>query len=100
MSFVVSIGIPSLSAFGDSQVIINRVNYVARLTLVDLEHWCNHIIDIKSSFRSISFQHIYREQNSSANGLSKEALSLYMGKLAFIEYFEGEVIGNGNLRLF
>ena len=61
---------------------------------------CDRINDVNVSFLSLSFQHTYREHNSSVDDLSNEALSSDMGKFFFIEYLEGEVIGNGNLRLF
>jgi hypothetical protein len=35
------------------------------------------IKDLKGTFSKISFHHIYRELNDSANELSKEALSLH-----------------------
>ena len=73
---------------------------MARLTVVDLDHWCDHINEIKDSFISIGFYHIYRENNSSANGLSKESLTMEMGNLSFSEYLDVEIIGNGNIRLF
>ena len=38
MSFAVSIGIPTLSVFGDSQVIINGANSMACLAMMDLDH--------------------------------------------------------------
>ena len=73
---------------------------MASLAVMDLDHWCDRIIEAKASFRSISFQHIYREHNSNADGLSKEALSIELGKFSFIKFLEGEAIGNGNLQLF
>ena len=75
--------IPSKS-FKGTQVIINWDNYVACLTVVDLDHWCNHINEIKASFFSIIFQHNYREHNSSIDGLSKEALTMEMINLSFL----------------
>ena len=83
-----------------TQVIINWETYVARLIVVDLDHWCDRINEINSSFLSISFNHIHRENNSSADGLSKEALTMEMGNISFFEYMDGEIIGNWNIRLF
>ena len=64
------------------------------LAVVDLEHWCECISEVKASFLSIKFQHIYREHNTIVDVLSKEALSLEMGKISFIEILEGETIGS------
>ena len=40
-----------------------------------------------TSFPSISFQQVYREHNSSVDGLSKEALVLEPSLLSFMEFF-------------
>ena len=72
-----------------TQVIINWENYVARLTVVDLDHWCDRINEIKDSFIYISFQRIYRDHKSSVDGLSKEELTMEMGNLSFSEYLDG-----------
>ena len=98
--FVVSIGLHILSVCGDSQVIINWEKSVACLDVVDPEHWCDRITEVKSSFLSINFQHIYREHNMSADVLSKEALSLDMGKLSYIEMLDGESIGSDTIMFF
>ena len=73
---------------------------MARFTVVDLDQWCDRINEVKAFFLSLSFQHIYRENNSIADGLSKEALTMEMGNLSFSEYLDGETIGNGIIRLF
>ena len=98
--FVVSLGLPSLSVCGDSQVIINWENLVACLDVVDLDHWCDRIYEVKYSFLSINFQHIYMEHNMSVHALSNEALSLEMGKLSYIEMLDGESIGRDTIMLF
>ena len=67
---------------------------MACLDVVDLEHLCNHITEVKSSFLSINIQHIYRDHNMSADVLSKESLSLKMGKLAYIDMLDGDSIGS------
>ena len=67
---------------------------------MDLERWCDRIAGIKSSFLALKFQHIYREHNSSVDALSKEALTLEMGKLSYIEMMEGELIGSDTIMFF
>ena len=98
--FAASIGLPILHVYGDSMVIINCANFEAGLVVIDLEHWWSRITDVKTSFLSINFQHVYRENNTSVDGLSKEALLLESGLLTFTEVMEGEVIGGGTLQLF
>ena len=70
------------------------------MSVIDLVHWCERIDALKSSFLTINFSHIYREHNSSADALSKEALSLNMGTLSFLEFLDGEKIGCTTIQLF
>ena len=72
----------------------------AELNVIDLVHWCERIDALKSSFLTINFSHIYREHNSSADTLSKEALSLDMGPLSYLEFIDGEKIGSTTIQLF
>ena len=73
---------------------------MAYLYVVDLEHWCDHTTEVKASFLSINFQHIYREDNMSVDVLLKESLSLEMGKLSYIEMLDGESIGSDTILFF
>ena len=98
--FAVSLGLPTLSVCGESQVIINWENSVACLDVVDLEQWCDCITEVKASLLSINFQHIYREHNMSDDILSKEALSLEIGKLTYKEFLDGESIGSNTIPFF
>ena len=69
--FAASLGLPSLMVWGDSQVVINWENTKVGLNVLDLVHWCEHIVALKSSFLSLNFSHIYRELNLSVDALSK-----------------------------
>ena len=73
---------------------------MACLDVVDLEHWCDCITEVKAYFLSINVQHIYKEHNMSADALSKESLSLKMGKLSYIEMLDGESTGRDTIQLF
>ena len=70
------------------------------MDVVDLVHHCQHIEAIKSAFLSLNFLHIYREHNSSADALSKEAIALEMGKLSYLEMMEGDVIRSDIIMFF
>ena len=48
----------------------------------------------------VIFKHIYREYNSLADDLSKDALILDMGYGIFTEYLDGSVINDGHFDLF
>ena len=62
--------------------------------------WCQNIRNLESSFLSLDFSHVYREYNKKVDGLSKEALSMAPGLLDFTEICEGEIVGNGSMKLF
>ena len=52
------------------------------------------------SFQDLSFSHIYREHNQSADRLSKTALSYPQGKGSFKEYFENHLVSQDTFQLF
>jgi hypothetical protein len=62
------------------------------LSLVDLELQvlAQDLRAIARNFRSINFRHVYREKNSVANSLSKEALALHENILILEEISNGE----------
>ena len=70
--FAASLGLPFLMVWGDSQVVINWENTNAVLNVLDMVHWCERDVALKSSFLSLNFSQIYREHNSSVDALSKE----------------------------
>ena len=86
--------------WGDSQVVINWENTNAVLNVLDMVHWCERDVALKSSFLSLNFSQIYREHNSSADALSKEALFLHMGILSYFEILDGEMIRSDNIQFF
>ena len=48
----------------------------------------------------VIFKHIYREHNTLADGLSKEAINLDMGHENFAEFLDGFVINKGHFVLY
>ena len=79
---------------------INWAKSEADLNVIDLVHWCERIEALKSSFLSFNFLHLYREHNSSADALSKEALSLDTWILSYFEILDGEMIGSDDSQMF
>ena len=63
----IAMGFPSLYVCGDSSVVINWAKSEATLSAMNLDYWCDKIIDIKLAFLSLDFRHIYREHNKSAH---------------------------------
>ena len=78
---------------------------VALLTMITLlkNHeygWCQNIRNLKSSFLYLDFANVYREYNKKVDGLSNEAISMASSLLQFTEICEGEIVGNGSMKLF
>ena len=94
------LGIPLLSVYGDSQVIISWVNRKASLNAPLLSHWCDDILSLLQLVPLVTINHIYREHNQQADILSKQALMLPHGHRTFFKYLDGRIIDQGDLQLF
>ena len=93
-------GLPSLLIHGDSAVIINSFNQRSTLTLLSLDGRCHCIRELETNFIQLTAIHIYREHNTMADSLSKEALTLAQGQLQFAEFTNVECIDQGTFYLF
>ena len=93
-------GLPIKMIYGDSLVIISWVNGTNTLDVPTLKHWCDDIIYMLRMVPPVSFNHIYREHNSLADGLSKQALLLDLGSGHFTETMNGLDIREGHFSLF
>ena len=93
LHFAKAIGIPTLHVYGDSYVIINWTNDKETLSALDLDCWCDNIMDMNAFFLSLNFHHVFREHNKRADSLSKEAHPMAYGLLSFTEYYEEITIG-------
>ena len=93
-------GLPIKVIFGDSLVVISWVNGTAALDVPTLKHWCDDIITMLRLAPPVSFNHIFREHNTLADGLSKRALHLDMGIGHFSETMNGLTIREGLFSLF
>ena len=67
------------------------------LSSLDLDGWCEKIMELKAFFHTLDFHHVFREHNKREDNLSKEALPMASCLLSFIEYYEDVIIGEGNL---
>ena len=93
-------GLPIQLILGDSMVIISWVKRLSALEIPSLKHWCDEIFSMLLLVPPVTFNHIFREHNMLADGLSKKALNLELGKGHFTETMDGKVIGDGHLTLF
>ena len=71
---------------GDSKLLIDWENGKCRPTHLALGPIVPRVLEVKLQFEFISFSHIYREFNSKADTLSKDALSLQEGTLLAQEF--------------
>ena len=93
-------GIPLAHVYGDSQVIINWAMGSTALSPSALFHWCRETKKLATSFQDLSFSHIYREHNQTADRLSKKALSFPQGKGCLMEYIENHLVTKEFFQLF
>ena len=66
----------------------------------ELVHWCRETKKLASSFQDMSFTHIYREHNDTADRLSKKALTLPQGMGSIMEYVENILVFSDCFQLF
>ena len=93
-------GLPMHLSFGDSMVIISWLNRLCALDVPTLMHWCDDIRNMLQMAPPVIFKHIFREHNSLADGLSKQALKLDTRYGTFSEILDGMVINHGQFVLF
>ena len=93
-------GLPIHLIYGDSMVIISWVNKLSALEIHALKHWCDDILSMLQLVPPVTFNHIFREHNMLADGLSKKALKLEVGYGLFTETMDGKVIEDGQFLLF
>jgi ribonuclease HI len=89
--FVGEKGIDSLQIFGDSMVVINWIRKSQACHNIRLAPLLDEVFTILESYRLLSFRHVYRERNQSADKLSKEGLQLVLGQWKIKEFNAGTV---------
>ena len=69
------------------------------LPSLDLDGWCENIMELKAFFHTLDFHRVFREHSKRADSLSKEVLPMAEVLLSFIEYYEEIAIGEDKLQL-
>ena len=93
-------GLPIQLIYGDSLIIISWLNKLSAFDVPALMHWSGDIKNILHFAPQVIFKHIFREHNSLADGLSKQAMNLDMGHGNYSEFLDGLVINKGYYVLF
>ena len=100
MSVSKIMGVPLLSIYGNSLVIISWATGKNTLNLPHLSHWSDEIRELLRSSPGMIMKHIFREHNQIADSLSKNALLLDSGYGNFKEVLNDISTDHGNFRLF
>jgi ribonuclease HI len=85
LTLVVRLDISELFVQGDSKIVIDWLRGKGHLQVINLECWKDIILDLIKHFHSISFQHVFREENTTADTLSKQALLQPPGKIGYYQ---------------
>ena len=81
--------IQEIQIYRDSKVVVDWANEKNSIRAPHLQHLLVEIQTLKTSFRRISFGHIYRELNMEADALSKQALAYQPGLMETEEVSDG-----------
>jgi ribonuclease HI len=78
-----------LVVLGDSRIVIDWLNGKVNLQATTLLSWKDRIREALQHFRTLSFPHIFREDNYVIDTLSKEALSMPFGQINYSQWEDG-----------
>jgi ribonuclease HI len=78
-----------LLLLGDSKLTIDWLNGLADFRVAALNCWKDRTKDATLLFSKLTFQHIFREENSEADSLSKKALLLPPSQISFSYWEDG-----------
>jgi ribonuclease HI len=74
---------------GDSKLIIDWLNGLADFQVAVLESWKERTKEAALLYKNLAFKHIFREENSEADTLSKNSLLLPSGHISFVVWEDG-----------
>jgi ribonuclease HI len=83
------LSISDFHVLGDSKIVIDWLNRKGTLQVVTIDCWKDRINELIKYFMNISFSHVYREENQEANNLSKHALTMCPGNIAYNQWEGG-----------
>lgn len=88
-----------ISIYGDSRFIIDWAGEKTKISSRNLVNCLVRIENLKESFACISFQHVFRELSSMADGMSKKGLGETSGFLHYSLKYDGRVQDEGVMPL-
>ena len=81
MKIVVDKEVCQLQILGYSKLVVDWFKGEVNINIISLSHLLRKIMELESSLELVTIEHIYREFNTKADLLSKEAVSLPKGFL-------------------
>lgn len=81
-------GLTNIKVYGDSRVTIKWAEGKFKINVLNLRHWAIRTLFEINKQQNLSFEHIYREHNSLADKLSKQALDGLEGHLIWEEWWD------------
>jgi ribonuclease HI len=91
LNFAKSIHVEHLQVVGDSKLIVDWINHICNLQVLNLESWQKRIRQLQEAFQELTITQVYREFNTRADLLSKEAVTLDPGTF-IVKYFEDDTL--------
>lgn len=88
-------GFVNIKFYGDSRVTIKWAAGKFKLNVTKLRHWCLRAQNEIAQQQNIMFEHIYRDHNSLADKLSKQALAGLEGQLLWEEWCDNTILDSG-----
>ena len=88
-----------VTVFGDSEVIMDWARGSHDLHTIQLLHWIRRTKELIDFFQHSSFSHIYREHNSEANILSKQAIGDGMETINWAKLEGTTILEQGSLNI-
>jgi ribonuclease HI len=72
----VELSISQLCVFGDSQLAINQINKIYKVTSPQIKPLYEKVCVLQEMFQHIEFHHVYRHENKRADELANQAMIL------------------------
>lgn len=89
-----NMGLNDVSIFGDSKIIIDAMVGKAVLSTARVQGWLLRAQQLWSKMNKPAITHIFRENNTRADRLSKKGLDMEFGILQENQYRVGQIIWN------